>query len=274
MFDNSFRTRYGSIPFATYFFKTGRSGPTMLHWHREIEIISVLGGRVDFFVDGCKHELWEGDVLIIPPCALHRSELYPQIDASYVCLCFDGSLLCDRTLALGLEEGTLTVLSHVEGEAAGTCAALVSDAYDASVRGGKGWELAAVGCLSLLFSRLLADGYIVPRDKGAGDKDFCRQVFSYIKEHYREDVTSRHAAEALYLDNSYFCRLFRTHFGLCFSHYLGSYRIERAKELLRESDGSVSEIAQAVGFHNFSYFSKVFRQNCGMSPSCYQKNNF
>ena len=271
MFDDSFRARYGSIPFATYLFETGRSGAAMLHWHREVEIISVLTGRVDFFVDGQRHTLNGGEVLIIGPCALHRTELYADIYTSYICICFDCSLLCDRTLSDGLEQDTLTVLPHVAGsETAVACSDFVFGAYDASQKGEGGWELAAVGYLSLLFSRLFADGYIVPKVRHAGDRDFCRRVLAYIKEHYCEDITSRHAAEALYLDNSYFCRLFRARFGICFSHYLCGYRIERAKELLRDADLSVSSVAEAVGFHNFSYFSKMFRQNCGVSPSCFR----
>lgn len=273
MFDNSFRARYGSIPFATYYFETGRSGAAMLHWHREVEIISVLSGKVDFFVDGQKHTLRGGEVLIIPPCALHRTELYADIHTCYICICFDCSLLCDRALADGFEKDTLTVRSRIEAESetAGACADFVLSAYDASLGGERGWELLAVGNLSLLFSRLLSDGYIVPQSRRTGEGDFCRRVLAYIKEHFREDITSRHAAEALYLDNSYFCRLFRSRFGICFSHYLGGYRIERAKEMLRDTELSVSAVAEAVGFHNFSYFSKIFRQSCGVSPSNFRK---
>ena len=274
MFDNSFRERYGNIPFATYYFESGRSGAAMLHWHREVEIISMLSGRVDFFVDGRKYVLGSGDVLIIPPCALHRTELYADIESSYICICFDCGLLCDRTLSGGLEQGDLTFLSHIGGttETARACADMVLGAFEASGRRERGWELLAVGNLSLLFSRLLADGYIVPQVSRAGEGDFCRAVLSYIKEHYREDITSHHAAMALYLDGSYFCRLFRARFGVCFSHYLCGYRMERAKELLRDTDRSVSAVAEAVGFRNFSYFSKMFRQICGVSPSNFRKN--
>ena len=50
-----------------------------------------------------------------------------------------------------------------------------------------------------------------------------------------------------------------------------TYRVEKAKSLLCTSVLSVSEIATAVGFSDFSYFSMIFKKQCGISPTSYRK---
>jgi transcriptional regulator GlxA family with amidase domain len=55
--------------------------------------------------------------------------------------------------------------------------------------------------------------------------------------------------------------------------YITLARISAAKKLLSESDKSISEIAAAVGFDSFAYFSKVFREKESITPSVYRKEN-
>ena len=54
--------------------------------------------------------------------------------------------------------------------------------------------------------------------------------------------------------------------------YLHIQRIQKAQEFLKSSLMSVTEIAQATGFENVSYFEKIFRRCCGMTPKEYRKS--
>ena len=71
-----------------------------------------------------------------------------------------------------------------------------------------------------------------------------------------------------------FMRFFREETGMTFTAYLLDYRIRCAAFLLRESGGSVGEIALDCGFHNFSYFSRSFNKRFGLSPRQYRNGGF
>ena len=60
--------------------------------------------------------------------------------------------------------------------------------------------------------------------------------------------------------------------GINLKDYINEYRIEQAKELLKHGDANVSDVAFAVGFDNFSYFSTLFKKVTGVSPSAWQKS--
>ena len=59
--------------------------------------------------------------------------------------------------------------------------------------------------------------------------------------------------------------------GVNFNEYLNQVRIRKAKELLREPDAVIYEVAEKTGFSDYKYFTKVFKKLCGCSPSEYVK---
>ena len=276
MFDDHFKKSFGKIPFAIYFadYKPLPQGTeVLLHQHKEMELIHMTEGSVNFFVNGEAFALQEGDTLFIPPYALHRVSVLPDTATCYQCICFDLNLLYDESIRTGLEKGTLTIapLCQLHSPDTGCFAEHISAAFYACRDKTAGWEFAVVGNLSLLFAELANRGCLIPSTVLDTNKDFCMQVMEYITQNYSEVITSRSVADYLYMNNSYFCRLFHKNFGTNFSLYLQTYRIEKAKSLLKYTQMPVSAVASAVGFSDFSYFSKIFKRDCGLSPSEYRK---
>ncbi|HPU62820.1 MAG TPA: helix-turn-helix transcriptional regulator, partial [Mobilitalea sp.] len=68
-------------------------------------------------------------------------------------------------------------------------------------------------------------------------------------------------------------KVYKKKTGISLKNYINEYRIERAKELLLTSDKSISDIAEAVGFDNFSYFSTLFKKVTGLSPKEFKDNH-
>ncbi len=60
---------------------------------------------------------------------------------------------------------------------------------------------------------------------------------------------------------------------MSFSDYLKNIRLEKAKELLVKSDLNLSEISQAIGYSDISYFSRIFKKEFQMTPSKYRRMN-
>lgn len=92
---------------------------------------------------------------------------------------------------------------------------------------------------------------------------------AFIHDHYRENISRTEIAASMYLAPEYMAKLFKKETGISLKQYLSDYRIRAAKELLGRPDVRISDVAQEVGFDNFSYFSTVFRKAVGMTPNEY-----
>ena len=270
MFDDSFKARYRTLPVATYTHPHHKEPTTFIpHNHREIELIAMTAGEACFFVGSVALPLSAGDLLVIPPYYVHHAKIAPK--TSYECLCFDPALLSDADLREGLEGGSLTANGAVLAGAFGNGPhGRALSAVAALKEAAPGWELEVAGQLSLLFSALKRGGHFVPAGEGAKEDRFSRAVMEYVAKRYGEPITSRELAAQLYMSGAYFCRLFKRSFGCSFSAFLLAYRIEKAKLLLKDRL-PISEIALACGFHSFSYFTKVFREQSGMTPTAFRR---
>ncbi len=77
-------------------------------------------------------------------------------------------------------------------------------------------------------------------------------------------------AKAVNMSNSRFSTVFAQQSGRTFTEYLTGLRLNRAKELLRNTEMKSAEIAFDVGYNDAHYFSYLFRKNVGMTPSEYR----
>lgn len=99
------------------------------------------------------------------------------------------------------------------------------------------------------------------------------QILNYIHHAYRKKITVKQVAEFCNCSESYLNHLFKKMNGMCISNYVNAYRIKKAQELLAETEYAIKEIAYTVGFEEYSYFSRVFKQILGMTPTEYRKAN-
>jgi len=92
----------------------------------------------------------------------------------------------------------------------------------------------------------------------------------YIETRFREGVTLDDIAAHAFLSPSYLIRAFKTRYGRTPFDYLIGLRVEAAANLLRASDLSCAEIAEAVGFGDIYQFSRTFKKRVGVSPTGYR----
>lgn len=96
-------------------------------------------------------------------------------------------------------------------------------------------------------------------------------AIEYIHNNYQRDISLADLAKIIFLNPDYFSRVFKQCTGRTFSEYLTQVRIDRAKELLSETDLPVGELAREVGYSDPNYFSRVFARVTGMCPSRYRQ---
>ncbi len=97
-----------------------------------------------------------------------------------------------------------------------------------------------------------------------------RHCMCYIEKHYADNITLDDLAQAVNISKSYLSMMFKQETGVNFIAYLTKYRLERAKELIIGSNLKIYEIAEKVGFSSPYYFSKVFKDETGMSCKEYK----
>lgn len=98
-----------------------------------------------------------------------------------------------------------------------------------------------------------------------------RGAVDYISAHYADNVTLDDTAAQVHVSPYYLSHLFRDELGITFIEYLTRTRVERAKQLLADTNCSVGEVASAVGYDDAGYFSRVFKKLTGMTPAAYRK---
>ena len=99
-------------------------------------------------------------------------------------------------------------------------------------------------------------------------------VTMYIAENYSDPTVSIETiADDIQLSTSYVSTLFKKAEGIAFSQYLLQYRIDMAKELLKNSGEKISTISERAGFGTYNNFVRMFKRKTGLSPSQYRLVN-
>lgn len=100
----------------------------------------------------------------------------------------------------------------------------------------------------------------------------CIKIKRYIEANYVQDITLDSLAKLSHLNKYYMAHAFTIHCGCSPIRYLCQTRIKASKELLANTDYSITEVAQYSGFSSQSYFAQCFLKSCGLTASAYRKN--
>ena len=101
--------------------------------------------------------------------------------------------------------------------------------------------------------------------------DIVKAVNEYISTQFMKRITIDSLSDRFDVPTSTLKRCFKGVYGTTIHHYLKECRINAAKRLLQESDQSILEIANAVGYENGSKFTSAFKEATGVTPSAYRK---
>jgi AraC family transcriptional regulator len=94
----------------------------------------------------------------------------------------------------------------------------------------------------------------------------------YINDHLDRDIKLADLATLLDMSQFHFSHLFKQSLDTSPYQYLLQQRVERAKQLLKQTERSIMDIALDCGFSSHSHLSKQFRQLTGITPKAYRTN--
>lgn len=102
--------------------------------------------------------------------------------------------------------------------------------------------------------------------------DYAGKAISYIEYNYMNGITTKDVAAHLSIDRTHLYRIFKKKLGVSPEEYIIATRMSKAKELLKQSSYSISEIATFVGMRNPSCFTRAFQKTTGISPTHFRSS--
>lgn len=251
------------------------------HWHKEIELTFLLSGEMNYQVNDTVYHLKKGEGLFCNSNILHTGYPCGGSDCIYISTTFhprflygyENSILqtkyADRilnnpTLAgcrlfpdVPWQKGILDELAAI---------------WELTKNRPASYEIRIQLMLAKVWLLLWENGTYgqpIPGISAQRTMDRLKKILTYIQNHYTEKITLADIAAEANICQSECCRFFKKHMKESLFDYLLSYRIEKSLPLLSDPELSVTEAANQVGFSSSSYYTKVFRERMGCTPSQY-----
>lgn len=233
------------------------------HWHRKLEILCTLEGSGFTLIDGERVAMSAGDIVVIPSGSIHVTRTEEEA-CRYHCLIIDQDFLSDHGL---WEEGDLLPLCFQDLEGVGILQQINCE-MTTRLPCYKELVMALVTQLVIgLRRRHLRDKHTSSFADKARHIGPIRKALAVIDREFAHSIALDYLCRVAGMSKYYFCRAFKQATGQTITQYINCVRCNQARYLLVSGQCNVGEAAQQCGFHNLSYFTKVYRRQYGRSPS-------
>lgn len=264
------------------------------HWHKYIEILYILTGKMVAIVQGDAYHLSVGDILIVNSEDIHMTKTYGdkteyillQIPAVQLQAYFpDFRLLRFQTMIPGPAHPGIVPPGTVHPESAhpepGQATAkspghILMEMLDIFQEKADGYPLIfsaklyeLLYCLYRGYSRWCVSG-----TQASENRNFSRiaEMIDWIYEHYREPLSLDEAAAHAGFSREYFCRIFKKCTGQTFLEYVNGVRAMKLYEEMGNSEESITSLMEKHGITNYKVFLQTFRKLYGDTPRGLRKN--
>ena len=251
-----------TVKFRTYLGRTS----LFSHWHEHIELLLFLDGSCDFITGGKTFSVEKNDFIIVNSTEVHSFTATPLVD--HICILIYPEFFSD------IKFPSIQFRNLIRNDE--FIVSLITEMYDEYSRNDIGSDMLLKSHAYKLMAYLLrnyAVSHMSQRDIATQNAKLARLglIVEYISNNYQKKITTSQLAEMTYLNENHFCRFFKKAVGKTVSEYINEYRVERAAVLLSATDASVTDVANAVGFDDINYFSRIFKRTKGISPTEYRK---
>lgn len=246
-----------------------------LTWHEQIEILYFHSGNASVTCGTNKYIASPGDIFIINPYEIHDVAFYSGV------LVFD-CIMADPRIYHGSQDEACEIkyLSQIENRK--ICfhnriaskeepAAIIMELLKECTNKEPAYELKVKGLILNFFAWLFRHEISSKQTKDellrtTQKFDKLKNAFTYIYDHYDEEISLSALAGCCNFNLSHFCRLFKSITGQTAVQYINEVRMSKAEVLLRTTDLEVAAIAGKVGFTDNCYFNRCFKRYFKMTP--------
>jgi len=247
------------------------------HMHPYYEMYYLLSGERSYFIKDRPYVIRKGDLVLIDRYDIHKTTDLGIPDHERIVIYFDEnfarrqfgeeaeSLLsafsCGRPVfrfslqrQLEVERLALKLLNEMKERPLGFVLSLVHTASE----------------LLLLAARSVQETEGNEYEASSPLNEKMTDIVRHINANFAEPLTLQSVAERFFISPHYLSRMFKEKTGFPLTQYVNLARVKEAQRLLRETDMKIIDIAEFVGFDNFSHFGKTFKKIIGTSPRSYR----
>lgn len=242
--------------------------PSIPHTHGYAELFYITGGDGQFQIGDKLYPVRADQLVIVSPDVVHTEVSFKAHPLEYIVLGIEGlELSTDEN-----NDGRFCILEYQHGGDILTC---LRHILRESQEKPTGYEVVCQSYMEILIIRLMRSTSLavapIPVKNRASRQ--CAAVRRYIDLHYKEPLNLDMLAQQVHINKYYMVHIFKQEYGFSPIQYLNQRRIQESKYLLGETDVSLSQIAQLLGFSSTSYFSQSFRKAMNISPMEYRKQS-
>lgn len=247
------------------------------HWHTEMEIIRILQGELKIRLNNREYAAQKGDIIFVNPETVHGAS---PVDCIYECVIFHIDFLDTTTYSCKFfVESILNrefVIKDFNKCEENEFITSVNAVFEAMKNKSSGYKFTVIGALYAMLG-IIVDNHFYSTVTGNSEisdsKNIpkLKKVLSFLRDNYEQQLSLTDMAKAADMSAKYFCYFFKEKTGKTPVEYLNGYRIEKASQMLLNSDKSVTDIAFSCGFNDLSYFIKTFKAQKGISPTKFRK---
>nr|WP_302597145.1 AraC family transcriptional regulator [uncultured Cellulosilyticum sp.] len=254
------------------------------HWHREYEILVITKGKAQFQIEDKMISIQENGILFIKSDHLHSMVAAPGMPLDFYAIVFHLDLLNshinDATQQKYIDpvnNDTLSFPDYIlpEEEWEKQLLEKLNNARRLFDTKQIGYELLIKACLYEIWYLLYmhATQNILQREKQVDYKIvLIKSMITWIQANYTEQISLEKMSAQFHISKGQLCRFFKAMTKMSVIEYIHYYRISKSITLLDSTDKTISEIAFDVGFHNVSYFNKIFKYYIHLTPMAYRKS--
>ena len=234
------------------------------HWHESLELHYILTGESVIYINQSPVIAKEGDLVICNSNEMHQGfcsaapmescrllfsleDLSPELDnRGYV---FQNHIQKDEVI----KQLFLELCREEANQAPGykqACKAIVT-------------QLMVYLCRNYVVQTLSRED--TRRQKK--NRERCNRLITFIEANYANPIANQDMADLVHLSKDRFEHFFRENFGLSALQYIQNYRMKMAKKLIKEGNIPISKVAEMVGFADYNYFGRTFRNHYGCTPT-------
>ena len=236
------------------------------HMHYEIEYFLLLEGEAAVYIDSMEYKMTAGDLCVVFPNQIHQFKSIT--DEKYMLIIFSPDMVPELTDTFTSRIPRSAVIRA--NELPTDCEKMIRKMGEINSSVGEYKRVQMRGLLLTLFGFLLEKmdlTYVKSVSSHA-----LKTVVNYCSRNFSRDLSLSILEEDLHISKYYISHLFSMKLKVRFNDYINSLRINDACRQLRQTDKTITEISECVGFNTLRTFNRAFVRQIGMSPSEYRKH--
>ena len=254
------------------------------HSHTSLALTYIIHGEADHVINGEFTRISDGDYFIIDLGSWHSCRVLSDgisliniiftagiIDHSLPETTGVGDLLSSPAFSLPSGKEKYGIADRVFHDSDLEIGMLFSRALQECQKGNICWKSMVRGLITEILISMVRK--VSLPETGNPGMDLVFNCKTYITEHFSENLTLSDICKKLGYSVPYVSSKFRETVGMTFSQYLQKERINRSRALLLCTNLSVEEICARVGYHNSTFFYRIFKKETGVSPREYRSSH-